>query len=154
MLDILITQNHVWLGKWGWLTAYQPLKIVLCAELCRISSSKVRGKIPFLGFHHFELTQLTIPFHISSLFTELYWMTLDLGPHTKCKGVHWNLIGGVEPQVWLWPPIYIDHFWIIARHVNHPESCMIVWLYVVVVVQIIIQKKYSIYFITCLSCWL
>ena len=42
----------------------------------------------------------------SSSFTELYWMTFDLRPNTKCKRVHCNPTRGVESQVWLLPPYW------------------------------------------------
>ena len=44
------------------------------------------------------------PLDKSSSFTQLYWMTLDLRPLTKCNVVHCNQIRGVESQLWLLPP--------------------------------------------------
>ena len=52
------------------------------------------SKIPFI------YPEWPIPFHISSSFTELYWMAIDLRPNTKWKGVLWNPIRGQNPMFW------------------------------------------------------
>ena len=54
-------------------------------------------------------------------------MALYVKPHPKCKGVHWNPIGGVDSSVWLQPPILTigGGFHSNAKHVNYPESCTI-----------------------------
>ena len=52
-----------------------------------------KGIVEYLTLiYHSHATQLDK----SSSFTELYEMTIDLRPNTKCKGMHWNPIRGVQ----------------------------------------------------------
>ena len=73
-----------------------------------------------------KLSHLTIPFHISSSFTEFFWMAMDQKPCIKCREFHWNPIGGKIPILAFTPLVTVgEGFHSNALHVNHPESCMI-----------------------------
>ena len=94
-------------------------KILVCDVGVLTPADLFEGKKPIFSNIPFTLPQWTIPFHISSSFTELYWMILDLWPNTKCKVVHWNPKNTVLIIVFILT--FGGGFHINAIHVNHPE---------------------------------
>ena len=104
-----------------WFTHRIPnMPLILVCDVGVLTPADLfEGQKPILSNIPFNLPQWTIPFHISSSFTELYWMILDLWPNTKCKVVHWNPKNTVLIIVFILT--FGGGFHINAIHVNHPE---------------------------------